>query len=76
MDKELQKRAKKLYPDKVTYNLKEAATILGISPRTVYNNRAKYCFGYPCTLSQIEKAITPHAATQDVISKSKSHDMT
>lgn len=69
MDRALRRRAKALFPDKATYNLKEAAQILGISPRTVYNNRAKYRFGFPCTISQIEEAMTPRAGTRDAIRK-------
>ena len=54
MDKTLLERSQRLYPDKAVYTIKEAAHILGRSPQTLYNNKAKYPLEDPITLSQLE----------------------
>ena len=47
--------AKTLYPNKAVYNLKESATLLGVSPQTVYNNKTRYPLGRRNTIERIKK---------------------
>ena len=54
----LQDRARELYPGKLIFSKTEIANILGISRKTLYNNRKKYRFDSGCTLQQVAKAIS------------------
>ena len=47
--------ARELYPQKAIYNLRESATLLGVSPQTVYNNKERYPLGRRNTLERIKK---------------------
>ena len=63
MDARLKERAEMLFPDKATYNLKETAAIMGVSPQTLYNNKG-YMLGKRNTLTQIERATALRAGTR------------
>ena len=50
----IEELANALYPNKAIYNLKESATLLGVSPQTVYNNKSTYPLGRRNTIERIK----------------------